>query len=144
MKIREATPDDYEGCLAIFDAWWSERPLPYCTREQMLQLHVEQFLALVYGTKPGLCLVAERDGAVGGFALWMGDGVALQGAGVYVHPAARRQGVGERLLELATRLAAERGFARVLMTPMVDSAGSSLWLDRLGFRPLQVVMVKEL
>jgi N-acetylglutamate synthase-like GNAT family acetyltransferase len=62
----------------------------------------------------GLVRVAERDGAVVGFAVLLdrrGDACELDG--LFVEPERMRTGVGRQLVEDAKRLARERGATRI-------------------------------
>ena len=87
-----------------------------------------------------LCLVAERDGKLVGFAIlnpyFPGPGLThgLYLKELYVTATARSAGVGENLIDAIRALAKVRGDTRVLWTTGEDNAGSQRFYDRLGMR----------
>ena len=87
-----------------------------------------------------MCLVAERDARLLGFAILnpyfpapnLTHGLFLKE--LYVAGEARSAGVGERLIEGIRALARERGDTRVLWTTGEGNSGSQRFYDRLGMR----------
>jgi GNAT superfamily N-acetyltransferase len=87
-----------------------------------------------------VCLVAERNGRLAGFAILnpyfpaprLTHGLFLKE--LYVAKDARSAGVGERLIDAIRALAKERGDTRVLWTTGEANSGSQRFYDRLGMR----------
>lgn len=112
--IRPATPADVPVILALI------RELALFEREPDAVEATEPMLAeALFGERPAAeALIAERDGAVAGFALffhnfstWKGRrGLYLED--LYVTPAARGAGVGTALLRHLAGIALDRGCAR--------------------------------
>jgi GNAT superfamily N-acetyltransferase len=98
--------------------------------------------AFLVDPPPGgtLCLVAERDGRLVGFAILnpyfpaadLTHGLYLKE--LYVTEAARSTGVGEELLEAIRALAKKRGDTRVIWTTGEPNIGAQRFYDRLGMR----------
>lgn len=92
-----------------------------------------------------LCLVADDDGTLAGFAILnayfpavgLTHGLFLKE--LYVAAPARSKGVGERLIEAIRALAKERGDTRVIWTTGADNKGSQRFYDRLGIRHIEKV-----
>ena len=92
-----------------------------------------------------LCLVADEDGTLGGFALLnpyfpapgLTHGLFLKE--LYVAAGARSKGVGEKLIEAIRTLATERGDTRVIWTTGVDNSGSQRFYDRLGIKRIEKI-----
>ena len=87
-----------------------------------------------------LCLVADDDGRLSGFAILnpyfpgprLTHGLYLKE--LYVSARARSKGVGEKLIEGIRALARERGDTRVIWTTGSANTGSQRFYDRLGIR----------
>lgn len=87
---------------------------------------------------PFECLLAERDGAAVGFALffqtystWKGrPGLWLED--LFVPPASRRAGVGLLLLRTLARIAVERGYGRLEWSVLDWNAPAIAFYRRLG------------
>jgi predicted GNAT family N-acyltransferase len=75
-------------------------------------------------------LVAIRDDQVVGTLRMLGHGGAAKIGRVAVRAAARRHGVGARLMERAAALASERGFAEIVLHAQVAVTG---FYRRLGY-----------
>ena len=98
--------------------------------------------AFLVDPPPGatLCLVAEREGSLVGFAILnpyfpaanLTHGLYLKE--LYVTGSARSAGVGEKLIEAIRALAKDRGDSRVIWTTGEANAGSQRFYDRLGIR----------
>jgi N-acetylglutamate synthase-like GNAT family acetyltransferase len=83
----------------------------------------------------GLVRVAEQDGAIVGFAVLLersGDACELDG--LFVEPDRMRSGVGRRLVVDATRIARERGAARmeVVANPQAVAFYGAIGFIRVG------------
>jgi len=87
-----------------------------------------------------LCLVADDDGKLVGFAILnpyfpgprLTHGLFLKE--LYVAADARSAGVGKQLVEGIRALARERGDTRVIWTTGEENKGSQRFYDRLGMR----------
>jgi GNAT superfamily N-acetyltransferase len=87
-----------------------------------------------------LCLVAEQDGRLVGFAILnpyfpgprLTHGLYLKE--LYVTDRARSKGVGEKLIEAIRTLARKHGATRVLWTTGEHNTGAQKFYDRLGMR----------
>ena len=87
-----------------------------------------------------LCLVAEQDGRLAGFAILnpyfpgpnLSHGLFLKE--LYVAAHARSDGVGERLIDGIRTLARQRGVTRVIWTTGEHNGGAQRFYDRLGMR----------
>ena len=99
-----------------------------------------------------LVLVAERDGAVVGYAYAGAEGndyMALRGpAGVIydlvVDPAHRRQGIGTALLDATQSALAARGEPRAVLSTAERNAGAQRMFEKAGFRRTMIEMTREL
>lgn len=97
-------------------------------------------------------LVAERDGKVLGYAYAGVEGhdyMSLRGpAGVLydivVDPAARRHGVGRRLLDATLSDLGKRGALQMVLSTAVQNEPAQRLFARAGFRPTMIEMTKEL
>jgi GNAT superfamily N-acetyltransferase len=87
-----------------------------------------------------MCLVAEDDGKLLGFAILspffpaeaLSHGLFLKE--LYVAAHARSEGVGERLIDAIRELAAKRGDTRVVWTTSEWNTGAQRFYERLGAR----------
>jgi GNAT superfamily N-acetyltransferase len=113
ISIRPATRDDVPTILRFV------RELAAFEREPDAVEATEEMLArALFDEKAAEAVIAERDGAAVGFALffhnfstWTGrKGLYLED--LYVTPEARGSGIGRALLQHLARLAVERGCAR--------------------------------
>ena len=113
--VRAATTDDVEAIVGmVYDLARYERAESDC------HLTADQLRAALFGPHPAaFALVADQDGAPGGFALyflnfstWEGvHGIYLED--LYVRPELRGSGLGKALLSGLAQIAVERGYARV-------------------------------
>ena len=78
-------------------------------------------------------LVAERDGQVVGSAGLLSIGETAQILTVGVLPTARRQGIGERLVQALVAEAARRLAAEILLEVRMDNAAARQLYAKLGF-----------
>jgi len=81
-------------------------------------------------------LVAELDGKVVGSAGLLAIGETAQILTVGVLPAARRRGIGERLVQALVAEAGRRRAAEVLLEVRVDNAAARQLYEKLGFAVL--------
>ncbi len=136
MQIRHARPGD-EAQLALL---LEDHERHY--GNQVADRAGTAGAAFLTAAPPGgtMCLVAERDGRLLGFAILnpyfpapdLTHGLFLKE--LYVAGEARSAGVGERLIEGIRALALERGDTRVLWTTGEGNSGSQRFYDRLGMR----------
>lgn len=111
-----------------------------------------RFLTSQIGQSGKLVLVAERDGAVVGYAFGGMEGfdyMALRGPAavlydLVVEPAHRRQGVGSALLNAAFEDFTKRGAPRVLLFTAYKNQGAQSLFERVGFRRTMIEMTREL
>lgn len=103
--------------------------------------------------EPGsVVLVAERAGAVVGYAFAALEPMSwkdLRAACGYLHdvfvdPAARGAGAGERLVRAAIDWLEERGAPRVVLMSAARNEGAQRLFERIGFRRTMVEMTREL
>ena len=116
VVVRLAGPDDYPDIHAVILAAYGEYET--AIGPDAYDLYLDDLLDLELHARNGPLIVAEIDGVVTGSGAFYPD-VAAQGLGwpkgwaggraLAVHPAARRQGVAQALLEAAEGLAHEYG-----------------------------------
>lgn len=139
--IRRADLLDLPGVASMWRAWWDEFPVPYRTRAAILNEQAQLFERIVKGERLGVCLVEPSQGVL----LWVAQGgEELHGYGVYVRPQFRGQGLGRGLMNQGLQIAKSMGFKRVLVAPYVSNTLTLDWTVREGWKPLQLVKVKEL
>ena len=120
-------------------------------RPDMAELY-GRFLASQSEQPDKLVLVAERDGAVAGYAYAGVEGndyMALRGpAGVIydlvVDPDHRRQGIGTALLDAAQAALAERGEPRAVLSTAEGNVRAQRMFEKAGFRRTMIEMTREL
>jgi ribosomal protein S18 acetylase RimI-like enzyme len=111
-----------------------------------------QFLAAQIASPGKVVLVAEREGAVLGYAYGCAEGsdyMVLRGpAGeiydIVVDPAHRRQGIGMALLDAMVEALAELGVPRAVLFTAEKNRGAQAMFDRAGFRRTMIEMTREL
>ncbi len=138
ITLRQATPDDAPEIHRLIVALATyERELdaveatPATLRAQ-----------LAAPRPPFECLIAEADGAVVGFALyfhnystWRGrPGLYLED--LFVEPAQRGRGIGQRLLAELARIAVDRGCARMDWMVLDWNTPAMEFYRSLGARPV--------
>ncbi|WP_298125942.1 ribosomal protein S18-alanine N-acetyltransferase [Brevundimonas sp.] len=103
---------------------------------RLAALHAEAFATpwtaedlAALAMRPGAVLEAESDG----FVLLQGVGDEAEVLTLAVRPAARRQGVGGRLMRRALARATEAGVARVFLEVAEDNDAAQALYARLGF-----------
>jgi len=110
-----------------------------------------RFLASQIGREEAILLVAERGGAVLGYAyaaLEGADWMALRGPAGVIHdlivePGHRNQGIGGLLLDAALDALAERGAPRVVLSTATPNQGAQRLFAAAGFRSTMVEMTRE-
>jgi ribosomal protein S18 acetylase RimI-like enzyme len=153
--VRRATPADLAalgrlGALLVeahhhFDPQRFMEPGPGTERGYA------RFLGTQLDGPDAVVLVAERDGAVIGYAYATVEGAnysALRGpAGVLhdllVHPAHRGAGIGRALLAAALAALAARGAARVVLHAAEGNVAAQRLFAASGFRRTMVEMTRE-
>ncbi len=155
FSIRPATPADAAALgqlgaqlVRVHHEYDRERFIPPTP-------HTEQgyggFLAEQTREPESIVLVAERDGAVVGYAFGSVEGqdwMALRGpAGVLhdivVEDAARGAGIGTALLTAVIDALRERGVPRVVLSTAARNEGARRMFARAGFRETMVEMTQE-
>jgi GNAT superfamily N-acetyltransferase len=115
IHIRDAGPEDVPAILRMI------RELAEFERQPDAVIATEaDLLRDGWGPQPRFsCRIAELDGAVSGFALWFHNYSTWEGrAGIYledlyVSPAARGHGLGERMIVDLAQLAVRDGLRRL-------------------------------
>ncbi|WP_422000479.1 GNAT family N-acetyltransferase [Reyranella sp.] len=136
MQIRHARPGDEAGLAFLLED--NQRHYGRAVRDGAGAEGAAMLAAPPAGGP--LCLVAERDGALAGFAIlnryFPGPGLShgLYLKELYVTGAHRSAGVGEALIEGIRALAKARGDTRVLWTTGEENEGAQRFYDRLGMR----------
>src|SRR3954447_13198101 len=126
--IRSARVSERDGLEQLQRRSSVQRPMyraQLAAHPDAIALPAEQLAA-------GLVRVAEQEGAVVGFAVMLertGDACELDG--LFVEPDRMRAGVGRRLVEDATRIARERGAARI---QVVANPQASAFYEAVGFK----------
>lgn len=156
VNVRPARPADLDaigdlGALLVaehhdFDPQRFIAPVPDLARRY------GQFLLTQQERPEMIVLVAERDGAVVGYAyagMEGNDYMALRGpAGalydLVVDPAHRRQGIGTALLDAALADLATLGAPRVVLFTADKNHIAQAMFDRAGFRRTMIEMTREL
>jgi len=110
-----------------------------------------RFLVSQLDEPDSVVLVAERTGAVVGYAFAALEPMSwkdLRAACGYLHdvwvePAARRAGVGERLVRAVIERLEARGAPRVVLMSAARNEGAQRLFERLGFRRTMIEMTRE-
>ena len=103
----------------------------------------DQLRDALFGPAPAVhALVAEADGAVVGFAVWFLNFSTWEGVhgiyleDLYVRPGRRGSGLGRSLLTQLTKIADERGYARVEWSVLDWNAPAIGFYASLGATPM--------
>lgn len=137
MRIRPAVRTDADAIARIYNEGILDRVATFETRERT----PEDVLSWLDGPFP--VLVAEREGAVIGWiaASRYRDRACYAGIAefsVYVAREARRQGVGDRLMEAFAPVCAAAGFWKLLSRIFPQNDASRALCARHGFREVGV------
>lgn len=134
VSIRPATAADVPTLLALI-----RELAAFEEAEHEVKADEARLLAEGFGARPAFeALLAEQDGGALGFALFFHNFSTWEGRrglyveDLYVRPAARRLGVGRRLLAACAAIAAARGCARLDLA-VLDWNPARDFYDRLGF-----------
>jgi ribosomal protein S18 acetylase RimI-like enzyme len=156
VTVRPARADD-EAALGRLGTMLVEEhhhfdPKRFIGRLPDLPARYGKFLVSQIDRPDALVLVAERDGAVAGYAYATMEGndyMALRGpAGVLqdlvVDPDHRRQGIGTALLDASIDALARLGAPRVVLFTAEKNDGAQAMFARAGFRRTMVEMTREI
>jgi ribosomal protein S18 acetylase RimI-like enzyme len=156
VTVRPAKPDDESamgrlGAMLVaehhdFDPWRFIAPVP------QLRERYGQFLVSQLERPEMVVLVAERDGAILGYAFAGMEGndfMALRGpAGVIydlvVDPDHRRQGIGDALLDATLEALEKLGAPRALLFTAEKNDAARDMFTKAGFRRTMIEMTREL
>ena len=138
VTVREAEKADVALILKFIRdlAEYEREPEAAVATPEMLERHL-------FGENPvAHCLIAERDGAPAGFALyffnfstWLGcPGLYLED--LFVEPAFRRDGVGKALLQMLARRAVDNGCGRFEWAVLDWNEPAIRFYRSLGARPM--------
>ena len=127
-------------------------PVRFLSATERIEERYASFIGSQLGDQRKLVLVAERKGAVVGYAyagLEGADYMALRGpAGalydIVVDPAHRQRGTGRLLLEAAIAALNERGAPMVVLSTAQQNEPAQRLFARAGFRPTMIEMTKDL
>jgi GNAT superfamily N-acetyltransferase len=141
VVVRLAEPEDFPAIRAVILAAYGEYEM--AIGPDAYDLYVEDLLDLELHARTGPLIVAEVDGVVSGSAAFYPDAAAqglgwpsgwAGGRGLAVHPAARRHGVAQAVLEAAEGLARTYG-APVFAFHTIDLMSGAIALyNNLGYR----------
>lgn len=138
--IRYAHMTDLPFFIECWEAGWQERPIPFRTLEEMLAVQSVLFTRIVRAEQNGVVLI-EPEAAI---VMAAGEPPVLWDYGAFVVESHRRDGIGSMLLDCAEKWAKANGFSRIIAAPYADNEGSRKWLERAGWKPMQLVLVKEI
>lgn len=156
VTIRPATPPDAAalgrlGALLVaehheFDAARFIAPITN------LPQRYAEFLASQMERSDKVVLVAERDGAVIGYAYGGAEGndyMVLRGPAGEIYDLVvaeehRRQGVGGKLLEAVLDALEKLGAPRAVLFTAARNEGARAMFSKCGFRPTMIEMTREL
>jgi ribosomal protein S18 acetylase RimI-like enzyme len=122
MIIRETTPEDAENLREL--RLFALQDTPYAfgmDYETQIKMSAEEWQARCIPTPTNVIFVWEVDGRLLGMARVGSDGRPKTGhigmiTGVFVHPEARGQGVGKRLIRACLEWAKAQDLARVTLS----------------------------
>ncbi len=140
MHIRAATADDAARCAEIYAPFVTEGWVSFELTPPDATAMAERIGD--YGTSHGW-LVAELDGAVAGYAYGSPHRTREAYAtscdvGVYIHPAAARQGLGRALYERLLADLKARGVHAAFAGIALPNSGSIRLHETMGFTPVGV------
>jgi phosphinothricin acetyltransferase len=138
VQVRAATPDDARAIAHVYNQGIEDRVATFET-EPRTAAQVEQTLRRRLRTHPAL--VAERDGAVIGFA-WVApysDRPCYVGVGefsVYIAREARGQGIGRELVDALGEACRQQQFWKLVSRIFPENAASRGLCRVCGFREI--------
>lgn len=149
MRVREAASEDLEGIRAVAEASWERDYADLLTRETVASgvndWYDESTLAAQIVGERTPVLVAKGDSdsdsdgdgdvrsGVVGFAHGYVDADVGHVLRLYVHPVARRAGVGRRLLSATVAALRERGVGEVDATVLAANEQGRAFYESQGF-----------
>ncbi|WP_435063972.1 GNAT family N-acetyltransferase [Halobaculum sp. EA56] len=139
MTVRRATPADVDAVRTVARESW-ETDYPSILSRESVESGVDEWydpdrVRAALGADDELLRVAERDGAVVGFAHGLVDGEGGSGhvLRLYVRPDARGEGVGGRLLERVRDELFDRGVGRIHAMVLADNDPGNEFYRSFGF-----------
>ena len=135
--IRPARTADRPGIAALMAASWQSvyaPVLPAAVLDGLPARFAEKWRDHAGGPED-LVMVAERDGALLGFAAFLG-GDPLWLDNLHVHPGLRGGGIGRRLLAGCVAPLRARGVTRVELTVVEGNTAARAFYARMGGRPV--------
>jgi ribosomal protein S18 acetylase RimI-like enzyme len=156
VTVREARPEDEQAMGRLGAMLVTEHhafdPKRFIAPSPHLPQRYGEFLVSQIGRADKIVLVAERDGAVVGYAYAGAEGsdyMVLRGpAGeiydVVVDPAHRRAGIGTALLHAAIDALDKMGSPRAVLFTADKNHAAQAMFDRAGFRRTMIEMTREL
>ena len=146
VTVRWADLDDAEGIAAVHIASWQAAYRGLLPKETLDGLRLDQRteqwrIWLAPEGERAETLIAERDGAIAGFAtlaMPSRDRDEPEGVGeipaLYLDPEARRSGIGSRLVEEALAEMRERGYREALLWMLEGNDPANAFYERTGWR----------
>jgi GNAT superfamily N-acetyltransferase len=132
IVIRSARDEDSEGLIRMIDAVFSE--YPGCILDVDAEMPELRVPASAADTDSGRWWVAERNGEiVGSVAVVPEEDGILELKKLYVSSAARRNGLGARLVSLAESEARERRAVQMVLWTDTRFKDAHRLYERLGF-----------
>lgn len=139
MNIRPATDDDTDAIRRVAERSWQLDYPDILTRETAEEAvndwYTPEQIAAELAENQTLILVAEREGAVVGFAHATWNEAEREGyiLRIYVHPEHRREDIGRELLERTCTALAERDCERINAMVLVENDPGNAFYERFGF-----------
>ena len=141
VQVRGALPGDLDSLVALVLTARQEAGVgsQLCTDDAD---RLRDQLGTLLGVEGGRILLAQLDGEPAGMVLAriVGPGpftdvIAMDIEAVYVHPDARRRGLGRALLLAAVTVAEEAQATELYSSPLPGARGMQRFLARIGFAP---------
>jgi ribosomal protein S18 acetylase RimI-like enzyme len=130
MTIRKATHDDLDAIQALWQAMEDEIGGPEWVRESW----EEELVDVKRRLEDSAVFLAEEDGKVVGLlGLDFGNPKIAHVQSVYVVPEARRRGVAAQLMNEASAMAREHGYANIELDVLSSNHAALAVYERLGF-----------
>lgn len=150
MRVREATTGDVASIRAVAEASWERDYADLLTRDTVAagvnDWYDEATLTAQVTDERTPVRVAEAEDGDGGngddgvvaFAHGYVDGETGHVLRLYVHPADRRSGIGERVLDATVDALVERGSERVDATVLAANEQGRAFYEAQGFEEVAV------
>lgn len=156
MRVREAQLGDYEALCELFrevDDYHAELLPGFFRRPKKSPRSRESIKRILESADEALLVALDHTGDVAGFVhVQIYDTPAVQLMvpkrrahidNLVVSKPNRRHGYGARLLEAAIRWAKQKQAEEVLLTVWEGNRGAERFYAKMGFRPVNMVMAKE-